>query len=509
MSTRRIMGLETEYGITLPGDTSITPMVLSGLVVRGYVAGAGPGAALPTGAGWDYADETPLRDARGFEMARALADVSQLTDVEDPTTANSVLANGARLYVDHAHPEYSSPEVTGPRDAVRWDRAGELVMLRAARTLAAEGLPVRLYKNNVDGKGASYGTHENYLLPRTVPFESIVRAMLPYLVARQVLCGAGRVGLGQASQQPGFQISQRADYIEADVGLETTLRRPLVNTRDEPHAAADRYRRLHVIAGDATLADVGTLLKTGVTSLVLRLVEDGVSAVPQLDLADPVAAVRQVSHDPAVQAKVELADGRWMTALDILGGYREAVQTALDRQRPGWEADAETLEVLGWWDEVTDRLRRDPRSCAGVVDWATKWELLERYRDRDGLAWNDPRLAAIDIQYSDLDPARGLAARMRAAGRLRTLVSDEDAEAAVLSAPADTRAWFRGACVRRHADELRAASWDSVVFALGRRLHRVSMPEPAGHTRAHCADLLERHDSAEGLLEAMGVLGSD
>src|SRR5699024_3238309 len=226
------------------------PVTLSGQVVRAYTTGAGPTLALPTGSGWDYADETPLRDARGFEMARQLADVSQLTDVDDPTTANSVLSNGARLYVDHAHPEYSSPEVVSPRDALRWDRAGDEVMLRALATLAERGEVLRVYKNNVDGKGASYGTHENYLVPRQVPFLSIAAGLLPFFVARQVLVGAGRVGLGQSAEDPGFQSSQRADYIEAEIGPETTLKRPIINTRGEPHSFGEKYRRLHVIVGD-------------------------------------------------------------------------------------------------------------------------------------------------------------------------------------------------------------------------------------------------------------------
>ena len=193
MTVCRVMGTETEYGVTRPGDPRANPVHLSGLVVRAYATGAGPTRALPTGAGWDYADETPLRDARGFEMARALADLSQLTDVDDPTTANTVLSNGARLYVDHAHHEYSSPEVLTPRDAVLWDRAGDEVMLTALASLAERGDVLRLYKNNVDGKGASYGTHENYLVPREIPFLSIAAGLVPFFVARHPDQPAGRL----------------------------------------------------------------------------------------------------------------------------------------------------------------------------------------------------------------------------------------------------------------------------------------------------------------------------
>lgn len=503
MSVRRVMGIETEYGVTLAGQPGADPVLLSGQVVRSYTATAGPARALPTGSGWDYADETPLRDARGYTVARALAHVSQLTDEDDPAVANSVLSNGARLYVDHAHPEYSSPEVLTPRQAVTWDRAGELVMAQAAQALAAQGRPVRLYKNNVDGKGASYGTHENYLVPRSVPFEALVRGLLPFFATRQVVTGAGRVGLGEASERPGFQLSQRADYIEAEVGLETTLRRPLVNTRDEPHASADRYRRLHVIIGDANVGDVATLLKTGLTSLVLRLVEAG--RAPDVDLADPVAAVRAVSHDPALQVKLELRDGRRMTALDVLAAYREAVGAALDAGVPGFEDDEDTREVLELWDEVTGRLAADPMGCTGLLDWVTKYALLQGYRDRDGMGWEDPRLAAIDIQWSDVDPARGLGVRMRAAGRLRSLVAEEAVRAAVTDPPDDTRAFFRGRCVSRYAGQVRAASWDSVVFAAGPAggLRRVELPEPLLGTRATHGDLLAGAADPDALLAAL------
>jgi proteasome accessory factor A len=243
-------------------------MLMSGQVVNAYAQPLGNRAGR---ARWDYEDEAPLRDARGFEMARRTADPSQLTDVDDPTLANVILTNGARLYVDHAHPEYSSPEVTSPRDLVLWDKAGEQIMRSAVATLArTPGIaPVNLYKNNTDGKGASYGTHENYLMSRATPFADIVRHLVPFFVSRQVFTGAGRVGIGTDSQGEGYQLSQRADFFEVEVGLETTLKRPIVNTRDEPHAAADRYRRLHVIVGDANLAEVATLLKVGTTSLVL------------------------------------------------------------------------------------------------------------------------------------------------------------------------------------------------------------------------------------------------
>ncbi len=316
---RRVMGIETEYGIVVPGDPGANPMVASGDVVTAYAASRG---IRPARASWDYADEAPLRDARGFDMGRGVAHPSQLTDVEDPTLANVVLTNGARLYVDHAHPEYSSPEVTNPRDAVRWDRAGELVMREAVARLSTVPPGVNLYKNNTDGKGASYGTHENYLMARSTPFANIVRHLTPFFVVRQVMCGSGRVGIGVDSRTPGYQLAQRSDFFEVEVGLETTLKRPIINTRDEPHAVADRYRRLHVILGDANHCDVANLLKMGSTSLVLAMIEADVMR-DDLSVRRPVATLHEVSHDPTLEAKVELVDGRRMTALELLQEYHD------------------------------------------------------------------------------------------------------------------------------------------------------------------------------------------
>src|SRR3954471_5998113 len=258
VSVRRVMGTETEFGISVQGQPTANPMVASSQVVNAYATST----LKARRARWDFEEESPLRDARGFDMSREVADASQLTD-EDLGLANIILTNGARLYVDHAHPEYSTPECTNPRDVVRWDKAGEIVMQDACRFAAASGAatPIVLYKNNTDNKGASYGAHENYLMRRSTPFSDIVKFLTPFFVSRQVVCGAGRVGIGQDGREQGFQISQRADYFEVEVGLETTLKRPIINTRDEPHADPEKYRRLHVIIGDANLAETSTYLK--------------------------------------------------------------------------------------------------------------------------------------------------------------------------------------------------------------------------------------------------------
>jgi proteasome accessory factor PafA2 len=270
MSARRVMGIETEYGISVPGQPGANAMVSSSQVVNAYQAAT---AARARRARWDFEEENPLRDARGFDLAAESADSSQLTD-EDLGLANVILTNGARLYVDHAHPEYSAPECTNPLDAVIWDKAGERVMAEAAARAAATpgGPAIQLYKNNTDNKGVTYGCHENYLMARSTPFADIVRHLTPFFVSRQVVCGAGRVGRGVDGREEGFQISQRADFFEVEVGLETTLKRPIINTRDEPHADPDKYRRLHVIIGDANLSEISTYLKLGSTALVLAMI---------------------------------------------------------------------------------------------------------------------------------------------------------------------------------------------------------------------------------------------
>ena len=502
MSCRRIMGTEVEYGIAVPGQPGTNPMVTSSQIVNAY--GARPELARGGRPRWDYEEESPLRDARGFTYSGALYDPAEALADEDMGLANVILTNGARLYVDHAHPEYSTPEVTNPRDLVLWDKAGEWVMLEAARRAATlPGNPhINLYKNNTDNKGASYGAHENYLMRRSTPFADIVTHLTPFFVTRQIICGAGRVGIGQDGSGAGFQISQRADFFEVEVGLETTLKRPIINTRDEPHADADRYRRLHVIIGDANLSEIATYLKVGTTALVLSMIEDKVLQA-DLGLADPVSELRAVSHDPSLKHLMRLRDGRKLTALDVQWIYYERARAYVE-DRYGSDVDEVTADVLDRWEDVLTHLGDDPMQLADTLDWVAKLRLLEGYRQREGLSWSSPKLQLVDLQYSDVRPDKGLYHRMVRRGAMKRLFTDEQVAAAMTNPPVDTRAYFRGRCLAEYGSEVVAASWDSVIFDVGREsLVRVPMMEPERGTKAHVGELFDRCPSAKDLLEAL------
>jgi proteasome accessory factor PafA2 len=500
MSVRRVMGTETEMGISVQGQPTANPMVASSQVVNAYASST----LRARRARWDFEEESPLRDARGFDMSREAADPSQLTD-EDLGLANVILTNGARLYVDHAHPEYSTPECTNPRDVVKWDKAGEQVMLDASRFAAQipGAAPILLYKNNTDNKGASYGAHENYLMRRSTPFSDIVRHLTPFFVSRQVVCGAGRVGIGQDGREHGFQVSQRADYFEVEVGLETTLKRPIINTRDEPHADPEKYRRLHVIIGDANLAEISTYLKVGTTSLVLAMIEDRFLSV-DLAVEQPVRTLRDVSHDPTLKHVLSLADGRKMTAVQLQMEYLDLAKKYVE-DRLGADADPQTVDVLARWESVLSQLEEDPMLCARELDWVAKLQLLQQYRDRDGLGWDDAKLHLIDLQYADIRPDKGLYHRLVRMGRIERLLADDEVAKAMHKPPEDTRAYFRGRCLEQYADQIAAASWDSVIFDLPGResLQRVPTIDPLRGSRAHVGELLDRCDTAEALFSAL------
>lgn len=493
MAIAKVLGIETEYGIS--GGPDLEPIASSSIIVNAYAQQG------RTRINWDFQGETPDLDARG------LPGLTSFAPMIETHLANTVLTNGARLYVDHAHPEYSSPECRTPMEATLYDIAGEEVMRRAL-TIANESLApheaISLYKNNSDGKGNSYGTHENFLVSRAVDFSDVIRAMVPHFVSRQIIVGAGKVGAETdhaLESDPYFQLSQRAEFFEEVVGLETTLKRPIINTRDEPHSDAERFRRLHVIIGDANLSAYATFVKLGSTALLLAMLEDEGSGDFPSPPRHPVRAVRGFSLDTTLSVVEICEDNKWRSAWD----FQDQLWTLADRYvtRGGGEAVANEAEVrllLGQWREMLDGVRDDPTSVADRVDWVAKLRVVNGMKDRYNLDPHDAKLRAIDLQYHDLRPQRSLAQRVG----LRTLQSEEEVREAVHNPPTTTRAYFRGQCVSRYPDQIVAANWDSVVFDLGAGpLQRVPMMDPLRGTAELTEDLLKVSATADELLEAL------
>ncbi len=497
MAIPKVCGIETEFGIFNPSAPDANPIQLSSLLVNAYVTSLDRPSSKVA---WDFEDEHPGNDARGWNLSGSMP-----PEVETHLV-NAVLTNGARFYVDHAHPEYSGPECRDALSATLYDRAGGRVLLdamAACRDALPPGQEIVIYRNNSDGKGNSYGTHENYLMDRAVPFTRVIGAVIPFFVTRQVFCGAGKVG----SELPGapdvdFQLSQRADFFEEEVGLETTLKRPIVNTRDEPHADSSKYRRLHVIVGDANPSDVATLLKIGTTSIVLAMIEDGALDSGSFSLAAPVPSIRAISRDTSLTLTVEMADGSRRTALDIQWEYFERAKKWAASHGLESVGEAVGTDVLLRWESVLTGLESDPLSQAHIVDWVAKKRLIDGLRERHQLPPRDSRLRAVDLQYHDIRPSKSLSARVG----LETLFAPEAVDLAATEPPRDTRAYFRGKCLQRFPAAIAAANWDSVVFDLGTDpLRRVPMLEPLKGTAEMVDTLLEGCNSPAELLARLGA----
>lgn len=480
----RVFGLETEYGITVDGIDKLDVVHESIEIVRSYTA---HGASMK----WDYQLEDPHQDARGFRAAELLQDTDESAyyqiDTDRPMSfreikSDLVLANGARFYNDHAHPEYSTPECSTLRQIVAHDKAGERILASCARLRNArlpEGQQVRLYKNNTDFIGHSYGCHDNYLMRRDVPWDRLVAEIVPFLVTRQIFAGAGKVGVegdharGAAG---GFQISQRADFFEVLSSIDTMNRRPLVNTRDEPHADPALWRRFHVIIGDSNMSEFATALKIGTTALVLDLIERG--CAPRIELAAPIEAARAISRDPSRRWIVERRGGGSISAIDIQRLYLDAAREHAPR-------DEETDWLLVEWERALDDLARDPMLCRDRFDWVAKQFLLETFRESEGLDWSDPWLQSIDLEYSSVTD--GLFHNLD----MRRVVSDDDIRAALANPPETTRAYFRGRAVARFGGRVSSIQWDEVEFATSAGPLKVSLDpraEAEGAAIRNCED---------------------
>ncbi|RMH38075.1 MAG: proteasome accessory factor PafA2 [Nitrospirae bacterium] len=484
----RIVGTETEFGIIsrIPGQAD---------PVSHSIQLIGHSPFLPARqAIWDYENENPFLDARGFTVEG---------EPERPSPhynrqLNKLLPNAGRLYVDGAHPEYSTPECSNAWEVVAYERAGERIAAACLEAWNAElgSDAFVVYKNNSDGKGNSYGYHENYLLPRTIPFDHIARVLIPFLVTRQIFAGAGKVGAENQTSPAEYQISQRADFFECLLDLNTMIKRPIINTRDEPHADPTKYRRLHVIVGDANMSEISTYLKVGTMALVMDMIE-AQAPLPILELDNPVMAIKQVSRDLHVKTPLKLVDGRSMPAIEIQRLYLRAAQDLYARR----DLSPMTKELLVRWETVLEKLERDPLELRTELDWVAKRYVIESYMARKGCGWSDPRVSLMDLQYHDVRPSKGLYFTLERNGQIARLLTDEQIVHAQQTAPANTRAFFRGACLERFAERIYGMSWTSVLFDLGNAtIKRIPLLDPHRGTRELTKELLDGVSTPEELV---------
>ena len=471
----RVFGIETEYGITVDGVDNVDVVSESIELVRRYTE---HGTLMK----WDYSLEDPHQDARGFRAAELLQDTDESSYFEidknrplsfEEIKSDLVLSNGARFYNDHAHPEYSTPECTRLRELVAQDKAGERILAECARRRNKKLLPereVRLYKNNTDFVGHSYGCHDNFLMSRHVPWDRVVSDILPFLITRQIFAGAGKMGVEAesiASQAGLYQISQRADFFSVIVSIDTMNRRPLINTRDEPHADSSRYRRFHVIIGDSNMSEVATALKMGTTSLVLELIEAG--KAPALEFAQPIETTKAISRDQSYAWIIELRDGRKISAVDVQRMYLAAAMAHCNRE------DEETAWLLHEWESVLNDLEKDVTLCRDRVDWVAKKFLLDTLKEEEGLAWTDPWLQSIDLEYHNVSMDQGLHYALLRDGQMRRFISEDDIRSAIFTPPETTRAFFGAGPSRSSTNEVASIHWDEVVFNHSGVTRRVSL----------------------------------
>ncbi len=485
---KKILGTETEFGISEKNSNTLDPVSHSILLINSY-----PYLPAPS-AHWDYENENPLMDARGFEADGE----RELPGPEYNRLLNKLLANGGRLYVDGAHPEYSTPECSSPRDLVTYEKAGERIVetcLEVTNRLKYHEGQFAIYKNNTDNKGNSYGYHENYLVARALPFGKIVAQMTPFLVTRQIYAGSGKVGAENKTDAAAYQISQRADFFEVWVDLNTMVKRPIINTRDEPHADVGRYRRLHVIVGDSNMSEVTTYLKVGTTLLVLAMIEEG-REVSGVDLENPVLGIKEVSRDLSMKKTIRLANGAGWTATAIQRTYLDAAETHFSRSD-----DPSIADILKKWRVVLEKLEEDPMQLSREIDWVIKKKLIESYMERKGCGWKDPRVAMMDIQYHDVVQKKGLYYALERGGHVDRLATPEAVADAQENPPRDTRAYFRGRCLKKFPKEVYAASWSSMLFDVGNaRVKRLPLLDPFKGSCELVGSILDKVQTVDELI---------
>lgn len=490
---RRILGTETEFGIAERDSGAPDPVSNSLQLIGHYPSLPAPHAI------WDYENENPLLDVRGFEVEGE----RERPGPDYNRSLNKLLPNGGRLYVDGAHPEYSTPECLDPKELVAYERVGERIVAACLEALRRERGEEKflVYKNNSDGKGNSYGYHENYLIARSVPFDRIAKILLPFFVTRQIYAGAGKVGAENQTSVTPYQISQRADFFECTIDLNTMVKRPIINTRDEPHADPAKYRRLHVIVGDVNMAELSTYLKLGTTAILLEMVENGFE-IPSVEIQDPVQAIKEVSRDLTMQGVITLTDGRRSTAIEIQRTYLRAAQDFYACH----ELTPSIKDLLVQWETVLDKLEQDPMQLARELDWVAKHQMIMSYMDRKGCGWNDPRISLLDLQYHDVRPDKGLYYTLERGNHIDRLLRDEEIARAEQTAPSETRAYFRGECLKKFPREVYAMSWTSALFDIGNTaIKKLQLMDPYRGTQALTQDLLQGVESAEQLLSKLAT----
>ncbi len=464
-----LAGIETEYGLWIEGRGADTQVEDAKMLVRSY-----PGEHFDV---WDYRFESPRADLRGFTLGQlaydpedAKFDIGKQHGTDPDVRSDRILPNGARFYNDHGHPEYSTPESPDSFAVAMHDYAGQQVVLSAARAYQQEiGREIKVYKNNTDFHGASYGTHESYLVPRALGFEKLFQAVLPMLLVRQILTGAGKVGSEHGDWVP-YQISQRADFFVEPFNTETLYRRPIFNTRDEPHADPDKWIRLHVISGDANMSPYCSSLKLGLVKLALQLAMIG--EAPRWNLRNPVDAFKKISRDLSYEFKIELESGSWTTAYEIFESYFCAAEAVFNlppdenhSKPPEGTPEMEAVRDIAFARQLLTELRTDFSAFAKKVDWASKKMMLDQIIESDGLTWRDHSLQAYDLEYHNIDPSEGLYFALCEMGQADGLGDVEDSVAACLTGLLDeSRAVPRGIAVAEHRTHLKAASWRSLVF---------------------------------------------
>ncbi len=497
MTLPMVYGIETEYGITAPLSLGKDPTSAASLLISAYLDDNARNIT------WDFTDESPGNDARGFVVDGALP------PMVETQLLNAVLDNGGRYYVDHAHPEYSSPECSDIKQALLYDLAGELILqisMEKSKSFLPGNEEIIVYKNNSDGKGNSYGCHENYLVSRDTPFSKFVEYFISHLVTRQIFTGSGKIGTEGINKitdnKAIFQISQRADFFEEVVGLETTIRRPILNTRDEPHADKNKYRRLHVIAGDANLAETATLLKLATSAIVLQLIEDGALDDLQLEIDSPVQAIQAISRDTSLKYKLKLKNGKSLTALEVQWLYLEiATKYNIQNGLVSLGDDDFAGEILQRWEYVLSALESDPFLLAKQLDWVAKLQIMNAFCERHNCDYDDPNVAAIDLQYHDMRPHKSIFRRLN----MEKIISDDQIRSAIITPPETTRAYFRGECLKKYPKNIKHINWDSILFDIDDGpLRKVAMTEPLRGSKMHVYDLLQKSPSAKDLLNNLG-----